>query len=131
MKNRELIKQHLSLLNINVLLRYRLLLCTGEPNEDIELDIRDLFKYPSRLETSYVDNWQKDVLKSLFHNLEGECATSAEMDDKIGDFLSKRVLSEKDIRTFSLFESFSASMQSTNVVMIHSALHRRLNKTNS
>ena len=131
MKKREFIKQHLSLLNIKELLRYRLLLCTGEPNEDIELDISDLFKYPSRLETSYIDNWQKDVLKSLFRNLEGECATSAEMDEKISEFLSKHVLSEKDIRTLSMFESFSASMQSPNVVMIHSALHRKLNKINS
>tara|TARA_R110002126_G_scaffold160458_11_gene308122 strand:+ start:5276 stop:5671 length:396 start_codon:yes stop_codon:yes gene_type:complete len=128
MKKRELIKQHLSLLNINELLRYRLLLCTGEPNEDLELDINDLFKYPSRLETSYVDNWQKDVLKSLFRNLEGEFATSAEMDEKISDFLSKRVFTEKDNRTLSMFESFSASMQCSNVVMIHSELHRKLDK---
>jgi hypothetical protein len=128
MKKRELIKQHLSLLNINELLRYRLLLCTGEPNEDLELDVRDLFKYPSRLETSYVDNWQKDVLKSLFRNIEGEFATSGEIDEKISVLLSKRVFSEKDNRTLSMFESFLASMQSSNVVMIHSGLHRKLDK---
>lgn len=130
MNKRELIKQHLSLLTIKELLRYRLLLCSGEPNEDIELDISDLFKYPARLETSYVDNWQKDVLKSLFRNLEGEFATSGEMDEKVRDLLSKRVFSEKENRTLSMFESFLASMQSSNVVMIHSSLHRKLDKLN-
>jgi len=43
MKKRELIKQHLSQLNLQELLRYRLLFCTGEPNEDLELNITDLF----------------------------------------------------------------------------------------
>jgi hypothetical protein len=84
-----------------------------------------LFKYPARLETSYVDNWQKDVLKSLFRYLEGDSATSCEMDEKISDFLSKRMFSEKDNRTLSMFESFLASLQSSNVVMIHSSLHRK------
>ena len=130
MKKRELIKQHLSSLNINELLSYRLLLCSGEPNEDLELDISDLFKYPARLETSYIDNWQKDVLKSLFRYLEGDPATSGEVDEKISDLLSKRMFSEKDNRTLSMFESFLASLQSSNVVMIHSSLHRKLDKLN-
>ena len=65
MNKSQLIKEHLSNLSLYELLRYRLKLCTGEPNEDIELDISDLFKYPARLETSYSDNWQKDLHKSL------------------------------------------------------------------
>jgi hypothetical protein len=130
MKKRELIKQHLSSLSIHELLRYRLLLCSGEPNEDLELDISDLFKYPVRLETSYVDNWQKDVLKSLFRFLEDEFESSRQLDEKIGDVLSKQMFSEKDNRTLNMFESFWASMQSSNVVMIHSSLHRKLDKLN-
>jgi len=43
MKKRELIKQHLSQLNLQEFLRYRLLFYTGEPNEDLELNITDLF----------------------------------------------------------------------------------------
>jgi hypothetical protein len=130
MKKRELIKQHLSLLNINELLRYRLLLCSGEQNEDLELDISDLFKYPARLETSYVDNWQKDVLKFLFRYLEEEFESPRQLDEKIADVLSKKMFSEKDNRTLNMFESFLASMQSSNVVMIHSSLHRKLDKLN-
>ncbi|AGH44182.1 hypothetical protein [Paraglaciecola psychrophila] len=130
MKKRELIKQHLSLLNINELLRYRLLLCSGEQNEDLELDISDLFKYPARLETSYVDNWQKDVLKFLFRYLEEEFESPRQLDEKIADVLSKKMFSEKDNRTLNIFESFLASMQSSNVVMIHSSLHRKLDKLN-
>jgi hypothetical protein len=130
MKKRELIKQHLSSLNINELLRYRLLLCSGEQNEDLELDISDLFKYPARLETSYVDNWQKDVLKFLFRYLEDEFESPRQLDEKIADVLSKKMFSEKDNRTLNMFESFLASMQSSNVVMIHSSLHRKLNKLN-
>jgi hypothetical protein len=130
MKKRELIKQHLSSLNINELLRYRLLLCSGEQNEDLELDISDLFKYPARLETSYVDNWQKDVLKFLFRYLEEEFESPRQLDEKIADVLSKKMFSEKDNRTLNMFESFLASMQSSNVVMIHSSLHRKLDKLN-
>jgi hypothetical protein len=130
MKKRELIKQHLSSLNINELLRYRLLLCSGEQNEDLELDISDLFKYPARLETSYVDNWQKDVLKFLFRYLEDEFESPRQLDEKIADVLSKKMFSEKDNRTLNMFESFLASMQSSNVVMIHSSLHRKLDKLN-
>ena len=130
MKKRELIKLHLSQLNLQELLRYRLLFCSGEPNEDIELDITDLFKYPMRLETSYVDNWQKDVLKVLFRHLEGECGSSCVLDKKIADLLSKRVFSEKDNRTLSVFEHFLASLQSSNVVSIHSSLHRKLDRLN-
>ena len=130
MKKRELIKQHLFSLNVNELLRYRLLLCSGEPNEDLELDISDLFKYPARLETSYVDNWQKDVLKSLFRYLEGEFESFHQLDEKIGDVLSKQIFTEKDNRTLNMFESFLVSMQSSNVVMIHSSLHRKLDKLN-
>jgi hypothetical protein len=130
MKKRELIKQHLSSLNINELLRYRLLLCSGEQNEDLELDISDLFKYPARLETSYVDNWQKDVLKFLFRYLEEEFESPRQLDEKIADVLSKKMFSEKDNRTLNIFESFLASMQSSNVVMIHSSLHRKLDKLN-
>jgi hypothetical protein len=130
MKKRELIKQHLSSLNINELLRYRLLLCSGEQNEDLELDISDLFKYPARLETSYVDNWQKDVLKFLFRYLEYEFESPRQLDEKIADVLSKKMFSEKDNRTLNMFESFLASMQSSNVVMIHSSLHRKLDKLN-
>jgi hypothetical protein len=126
MKKREFIKQHLSKLNIQELLRYRLLFCSDEANEDIELDIYDLFKYPKRLETSYFDNWQKDVLKVLFRHFEGECGSSCEVNEKIADLLSKREFSEKDNRILRLFECFMTSLQSNNVVLLHSSLHRRL-----
>jgi hypothetical protein len=128
MKKRELIKQHLSQLNLHQLLKYRLLFCSGESNEDLELDIIDLFKYPKRLETSYLDNWQKDVLKALFHDLGGECGSSCLLDEKIADLLSKRVFSEKDNRTLGLFENFTTSLQSNNVELLHSSLHHKLDR---
>jgi hypothetical protein len=124
----ELIKQHLSQLNLHELLKYRLLLCSGEPNENIELDIIDLFKYPERLETSYFDNWQKDVLKALFHSFEGELETSSQLDMKIEGLLSTQTFSEKDERTLLLFENFMISLQSSNVVSIHSLSNNKLNK---
>lgn len=128
MNKRELIKQHLTALNLQQLLRYRLLLCSGEPNEDLELDISDLFKHPTRLETSYLDNWQQDVLRSLFRHLQGEFASSSQIDEKIADVISKRTFSEKDNRITRLFEIFLTSLQSSNVVSIHSSLHRKLDK---
>lgn len=128
MNKRELIKQHLSQLNLQELLKYRLLLCSGEPNENIELDVIDLFKYPARLETSYFDNWQKDVLKTLFRSFEGELQTSSQLDGKIKELLSKQTFSEKDERTLLLFENFIVSLQSSNVVSIHSSLHNKLDK---
>jgi hypothetical protein len=124
----ELIKQHLSQLNLQDLLKYRLLLCSGEPNENIELDIIDLFKYPARLETSYFDNWQKDVLKALFRSLEGELQTSSQLDRKIEELLLTQTFSEKDERTLAVYENFMISLQSSNVVSIHSLLHNKFDK---
>jgi hypothetical protein len=126
MNKRQLIKNHLSQLNLIELLRYRLLFCAGELNEDVELDIIDLFKYPARLETSYSDNWQKDVLKTLFRKLEGEFESSSQINESILALLSKLTFSEKDQRTISLFENFLASSQSKKVVLIHSSLHRKI-----
>jgi hypothetical protein len=128
MNKRELIKHHLSQLSLRELLRYRLLLCSGEPNENIELDVIDLFKYPARLETSYFDNWQKDLLKTLFRSLKEEFQAPDEMALKIEELLSKQTFSEKDERTLVLFENFLVSLQSSNVVSIHSSLHNKLNK---
>ena len=128
MNKRELIKIHLSKLSLVKLLRYRLLLCCGVSNEDIELDISDLFKYPARLETSYFDNWQKDVLKSLFRKLEGEIESPNQMDEAIGVLLLKHLFSEKDLRTISLFDDFIASLQSKKVVLMHAPLQRKLHK---
>ena len=128
MNKRELIKHHLSQLNLRELLSYRLLLCSGEPNENIELDVIDLFKYPARLQTSYFDNWQKDVLKALFRSLKEEFQTSSQMDLKIEKLLSKQTFSEKDDRILLLFENFLVSLKSTNVVSIHSSLHDKLDK---
>jgi hypothetical protein len=128
MNKRELIKHHLSQLNVRELFSYRLLLCSGEPNENIELDVIDLFKYPARLQTSYFDNWQKDVLKALFRSFEEEFQTSSQMDIKIEKLLSKQTFSEKDDRTLLLFENFLVSLKSTNVVSIHSSLHDKLDK---
>lgn len=124
----ELIKQHLLQLNLQELLKYRLLLCSGEPNENIELDIIDLFKYPARLETSYFDNWQKDVLKALFRSLEGELQTSSQLDRKIEELLLTQTFSEKDERTLAVYENFMISLQSSNVVSIHSLLHNKFDK---
>lgn len=126
MNKREFIKQHLSQLSLRELLKYRLLLCSSGPWEDIELDITDLFKYPARLETSYFDNWHKDVLKALFKKLEGELASSDQVDRKITDLLSAPVYSEKDNRILVLFENFLASLQGNNVVLLHSSLQRKL-----
>lgn len=126
MNKREFIKQHLSQLSLRELLKYRLLLCSSGPWEDIELDITDLFKYPARLETSYFDNWHKDVLKALFKKLEGELASSEQVDRKITDLLSAPVYSEKDNRILALFENFLASLQGNNVVLLHSSLQRKL-----
>jgi hypothetical protein len=128
MNKRELIKNHLSQLSLSELLRYRLLFCIGELNEDIELDITDLFKYPARLQTSYLDNWQKDALKALFLKLEGQFESDTQIDQSILDLLSQQTFSEKDQRILRLFESFMASLQSNNVVLIHSLLHRKLDK---
>jgi hypothetical protein len=126
MKKRELIKQHLSQLNLKELLKYRLLFCSSEPTEDLELDITDLFKCPTRLKTSYVDNWQKDVLKALFLHVNGQCESSSQMDEAISDLLLKQIFSDKDNRILGLFEHFLASLQSSNVELIHASLHRKL-----
>ena len=126
MKKRELIKQHLAVLNLQQLLKYRILLCSGEPNENLELDITDLFKHPARLETSYLDNWKKDVLRSLFRHLEGEFESSSHIDEEIADLLSKQIFSDKDKRTIELFENFLAVLQTSNIELIHSSLHRKL-----
>ena len=128
MNKRELVKKHLSELNLKELLNYRLLFSSSELKEDIELDITDLFKYPARLETSYVDNWQKDLLKALFHNIKGEFESSSQIDEKITDLIAQKVFTEKDKRTITLFENFLVSLQSSNVVLIHSSLHRKVDK---
>ena len=128
MNKRKLIKKHLTQLSLIELLRYRLLLRASEPNEDVELDITDLFRYPARLETSYLDNWQKDVLKSLFRKLGAEFESSSQIDQSILDLLSKQGFSDKDKRTLALFENFLASMQNKKVVLIHSSLHRKMDK---
>jgi hypothetical protein len=128
MNKRELIKKHLSELNLNELLNYRLLFSSSELKEDIELDITDLFKYPARLETSYVDNWEKDLLKALFYNIKGKFDSSSQIDEKITDLLSQKIFTDKDKRTIMLFENFLASLQSSNVVLIHSSLHRKVDK---
>jgi hypothetical protein len=128
MNKRELIKQHITQLSLDALLRYRLLLCVSELNEDLELDIIDLFKYPARLQTSYCDNWQKDVLKTLYSKLKGEFESPNKVNEEISDLISKQIFSDKDNRTIILFESFLASLKSDKVVMIHSSLHRKLDQ---
>lgn len=124
MKKSQLIKEYLSKLSLYELLRYRLKLCTGEPNEDIELDISDLFKYPTRLETSYYDNWQKDLFKSLYLTLEGEFDTAQELNKRIEGLFSEKRFSEKDERTITMFDNFLASLKSSNVTFIYSSLKR-------
>ncbi|MFT4609114.1 MAG: hypothetical protein ACJA1S_000898 [Cellvibrionaceae bacterium] len=124
MKKSQLIKEYLSKLSLYELLRYRLKLCTGEPNEDIELDISDLFKYPTRLETSYYDNWQKDLFKSLYLTLEGEFDTAQELNKRIEGLFSEKRFSEKDERTLTMFDNFLASLKSSNVTFIYSSLKR-------
>ena len=128
MNKRVLIKHHLSQLSLRELIRYRLLLCSSQPNENIELDVIDLFKYPARLETSYFDNWQKDVLRTLFCLLKEEFQASSQLDEKVAELLSKQNFSEKDERTLVLFENFLVSLKSNNVVSIHSSLHNKLDK---
>ncbi len=124
MKKSQLIKEYLSKLSLYELLRYRLKLCTGEPNEDIELDISDVFKYPTRLETSYYDNWQKDLFKSLYLTLEGEFDTAQELNQRIERLFSEKRFSEKDERTITMFDNFLASLKSSNVTFIYSSLKR-------
>jgi hypothetical protein len=125
MNKSQLIKDHLSKLSSYELLRYRLKLCTGEPNEDIELDISDLFKYPARLETSYFDNWQKDLHKALYLKLEDPCESAVHIDTGIAGLLSLAVFSDKDQRALVMFDNFLASLKTSNVTLIHSSLHRR------
>jgi hypothetical protein len=125
MRKSQLIKEYLSTLSLYDLLSYRLKLCSGEPNEDIELDISDLFKYPTRLETSYYDNWLKDLFKSLYLTLEGEFDTAQELNQRIERLFSEKRFSEKDERTLTMFDNFLASLKSSNVTFIHSSLKRR------
>jgi hypothetical protein len=126
MNKSQLIKEHLSNLSLYDLLRYRLKLCTGEPNEDIELDISDLFKYPARLETSYFDNWQKDLHKALYLKLEDACKSATQIDEGVASLLSQQVFSDKDQRALVMFDNFLASLKTSNVTLIHALLHRRL-----
>jgi hypothetical protein len=128
MNNRQLIKHHLIGLPLHELLRYRLLFCVSQINEDIELDIQDLFKYPARLETSYVDNWRKDILKALFIQLEGDLCSLEQVEKSISELLSERLFTAKDQRTLALFEDFLVSEKSHNVAFLHQALQKRLNK---
>lgn len=128
MNKRDLIKHHLTQLSIQDLLRYRLLFCSGTANEDIELDITDLFKYPGRLQTSYLDNWQRDVLKALFINIKPGPDTPAHIESCITTLLGGRSLSDKDQRTLALFDDFLATQKASNVELIHRSLHNRLNK---
>ncbi|MFT4775871.1 MAG: hypothetical protein ACI9B7_000236 [Oleispira sp.] len=126
MKKSQLIKEHLSKLSAYELLRYRLKLCTGEPNENIELDISDLFKYPARLETSYFDNWQKDLNRALYLVLEDACESAAQIDEGIASLLSQQVFSDEDQRTLAMFDNFLASLKTSNVTLIHTLMHRKL-----
>jgi hypothetical protein len=128
MNKRKLIKKHITQLSLIELLRYRLLLRASEPNEDVELDITDLFRYPARLETSYLDNWQKDVLKALYRKLQGEFESDSHIEQSIFDLFAHQILSEKDERILRLFENFLASLQSNNVVLMHSSLQHKLDK---
>ena len=48
------------------------------------------------------------------------------MDEAISDLLLKQMFSEKDNRILGLFEHFLASLQSSNVELIHASLHRKL-----
>jgi hypothetical protein len=120
-----LIKEYLSKLSLYDLLSYRLKLCSGEPNEDIELDISDLFKYPTRLETSYFDNWQKDLFKSLYLSLDGEFNTEQEVHQRIVTLFSEKVFSDKDERTLVMFDNFLTSVKTSNVSLIHASIQRK------
>ena len=128
MKNRQLIKHHLIGLSLHELLRYRLLFCASQSNEDIELDIKDLFKHPGRLQTSYVDNWLKDILRALFIKLDGELCSLMQVEKSVSELLNEQLFTAKDQRTLSIFEDFLASENSDNVVFLHQALQQRLNK---
>lgn len=128
MNNRQLIKHHLIGLPLHELLRYRLLFCVSQPNEDIELDINDLFKYPTRLETSYVDNWLKDILRALFIKLDGELCSLIQVEKRIAELLNEQSFTAKDQRTLVLFEDFLANKNSHNVTFLHQGLQQRLNK---
>ena len=126
MMKSQLIKEHLSKLSLYELLRYRLKLCTGEPNEDIELDISDLFKYPARLETSYFDNWQKDLHKAIYLALDDACESASQIDEGVSSLLSQQVFSDKDQRALAMFDNFLASSKTSNVTLIHALMHRKL-----
>ncbi|MEP7705935.1 hypothetical protein [Paraglaciecola sp. 25GB23A] len=128
MNNRQLIKHHLIGLSLHELLRYRLLFCASQSNEDIELDIKDLFKHPGRLQTSYVDNWLKDILRALFIKLDGELCSLMQVEKSVSELLNEQLFTAKDQRTLSIFEDFLASENSDNVVFLHQALQQRLNK---
>jgi hypothetical protein len=124
MNKSQLIKEHLSELSFYELLSYKLKLCITEPKEDIELDIGDLFKYPGRLETSYFDNWQKDLFKALYLKL--ECESAEQLNARVANLMVQQVFSEKDERTLIMFDNFLASLQSNKVSLLHSSLHRIL-----
>lgn len=128
MNNRQLIKHHLIGLSLHELLRYRVLFCASQSNEDIELDIKDLFKHPGRLQTSYVDNWLKDILRALLIKLDGELCSMMQVEKSISELLNEQLFTAKDQRTLSIFEDFLASENSDNVVFLHQALQQRLNK---
>jgi hypothetical protein len=128
MNNRQLIKHHLIGLSLHELLRYRLLFCVSQTNEDIELDIKDLFKYPGRLQTSYVDNWLKDILRALFIKLDGELCSLMQVEKSISELINEPLFTAKDQRTLGLFDDFLASENSHNVAFLHQALQQRLNK---
>jgi hypothetical protein len=128
MNNRQLIKHHLIGLSLHELLRYRLLFCVSQTNEDIELDIKDLFKYPGRLQTSYVDNWLKDILRALFIKLDGELCSLMQVEKSISELINEPLFTAKDQRTLALFDDFLASENSHNVAFLHQALQQRLNK---
>ncbi|MDX1633747.1 MAG: hypothetical protein R3280_03865 [Marinobacter sp.] len=48
------------------LLAIRLMFPPDHPAMDIEQDIRDLYSYPERLESSYRDEWERIACRALF-----------------------------------------------------------------
>lgn len=116
---RHAVEQHLG--DISNLLAMRLLFPPDHMVVTIEKEIRDLYTYPERLETSHRDEWKSIAVKALHRKaFIGQGRTDAENLETYIAYLKAEAIPECKLehnRLFHKFDEILAIQQAENTIM--------------